>query len=129
MAHPNEELIRGGFDAFGKGDLDTVGELFADDIVWHFPGASQISGDFSGKDAVLQWLGRSFELTGGTLKLELHDVLANDEHAAALTRVTAQREGKSLDDPSIQLFHVKDGKATESWIYPSDQRVSDDFWG
>jgi len=128
MAHPNENLIRSGFDAFSRGDLDAVRELFADGIAWHFPGRSAISGDFSGRDEVLQWLGRSFELTGGTLKVELHDVLANDEHVAALTRVTAQREGKSLDDPSIQLFHVRDGKATESWIYPSDQQVSDDFW-
>jgi uncharacterized protein len=129
MAHPNEELIRQGFDAFAKGDLDTIRDLFADDIAWHFPGRNQMSGDYSGKDEVMQWLGRSFELTGGTLRIELHDVLANDDHVAALTRVTGQRDGKSLNDPSIQLFHVKDGKATESWIYPSDQEVSDDFWG
>ena len=28
MAHPNEELTRRGFDAFAKGDVDTLRELF-----------------------------------------------------------------------------------------------------
>jgi ketosteroid isomerase-like protein len=129
MAHPNEDLVRRGFEAFATGDMDALRELFAEDIVWHFPGHSQVSGDFAGRDEVLQWLARSFELTGGTLRIELHDVLAGEDHVAALTRVTAQREGRSLDDPSIQLLHVKNGKATESWIYPSDQQVSDEFWG
>ena len=33
--HPNVELLRRGYAAHGAGDLDTVNELFADDVVWH----------------------------------------------------------------------------------------------
>jgi hypothetical protein len=40
-----------------------------------------------------------------------------------------EREGKSLDDNSVQVFHIKDGKVTEQWLYPSDAYASDDFWG
>ena len=128
MAHPNEDLIRSGFEAFATGDLEAIRGLFADDIVWHFPGTSPISGDYHGADEVLGWLGKNFELSGGTLKVEPHDVLANDDHVVALIRVTAQREGKSLDDNSVQVFHVQDGKATEVWLNPMDQQASDDFW-
>jgi uncharacterized protein len=35
MVHPNEELVRRGFDAFSKGDVDTLRELFDTDAVWH----------------------------------------------------------------------------------------------
>ena len=128
MTHPNEDLVRRGLAAFGTGDIATLQELFADDIVWHFPGNSQVSGDFKGKAEVLGWLAKNAELSGGTLRVEAHDVLANDEHAVALIRVTAQRAGKSLDDPSVQMFHIKDGKATEVWVHPNDQKASDDFW-
>jgi ketosteroid isomerase-like protein len=128
MAHPNEDLLRKGFDAFGKGDMDTLRELFADDVVWHFPGKSQLAGDYRGKEEVLGFLGKSFELSGGTLRLEIHDVLANDEHGTVLTHVTGQREGKSLDDNSVQVFHIRDGKVTESWIHPGDLYAGDDFW-
>ena len=44
MAHPNEELVRKGYDAFAKGDMDTLRELFDPEIVWHFPGRSQLAG-------------------------------------------------------------------------------------
>jgi ketosteroid isomerase-like protein len=42
MGHPNEDLIRQGYDAFSSGDMDTLGELFDPDIVWHAPGRSQL---------------------------------------------------------------------------------------
>jgi len=128
MAHPNEDLLRTGFEAFGRGDMDALRELFADDVVWHFPGKSQLAGEYRGKEEVLGFLGKSFELSGGTLKLEIHDILANDEHGTVLTHVTGQREGKSLDDNSVQVFHIRDGKVSESWIHPGDLYAGDDFW-
>jgi hypothetical protein len=128
MAHPNEELLRKGFDAFGKGDLDGVKALFADDIVWHVPGSSQLSGDYKGQGEVMAWLGKNLELSGGTLKTEVHDVLGNDEHAVALFTITAQREGKSLHDNACQVVHVSGGKVTESWLHPGDQKTVDEFW-
>ena len=76
----------------------------------------------------MRWLGRSFEVSGGTISIELHDVLANDDHVVALTTVRAQREGKRLQDNTVQTFHIKDGKATEVWSNPSDLYASDDFW-
>jgi ketosteroid isomerase-like protein len=41
MGHPNEDLIRRGYDAFSRGDMDTLRALFHPDIVWHAPGRSQ----------------------------------------------------------------------------------------
>ena len=128
MAHPNEELVRRGYDAFARGDMAVIDELMAEDIVWHFPGNSQVSGDFKGKAEVMSWLAKQAELSGGTLRVEPHDILANDEHGVALVRVTAQRGGKSLDDQSDQVFHIRGGKVTESWINPTDQTATDDFW-
>ena len=40
MGHPNEDLIRRGYDAFSSGDMDTLRELFHPDIVWHAPAAA-----------------------------------------------------------------------------------------
>lgn len=129
MAHPNEELLRREFEALGAGDMDGVQALMADDIVWHFPGNSPISGTFTGKDAVMGWLAKNMELSGGTLRVEPHDILGNDEHGVALARVSGQREGKTpLNDPSVQVCHIKDGKITETWVNPQDQAASDEFW-
>src|SRR5436190_14912958 len=114
MAHPNEDLVRRGYAAFGSGDMATLDQLFADDIIWHVPGRSPLSGDYTGKEAVFGLFGRLAQETGGNFRIELHDVLANDEHAVALTTTTGERDGKSLNQNGVQVFHVRDGKVTES---------------
>ena len=128
MAHPNEELVRKGFDAFGKGDMDTIRGLFADDIVWHAPGRGPLAGDFRGIDEVLQQFGRVFEMTGGTFSLEIHDILANDDHVVALVHAEGERGGKKLAQNGVQVFHIKDGKVTEQWLHADDQYAADQFW-
>ena len=42
--------------------------------------------------------------------------------------VRAEREGRSLQDDTVQVFHVTDGTVIEVWSYPRDQYASDDFW-
>ena len=129
MAHPNEDLVREGFAAFGRGDLDALrDQYFAGDIRWHIPGRSPVSGDYDGVAQVLGLFGRFFELAGGTLRLELHDVLANDEHAVALYTTRAEREGRRLEDNTVSTFHIRDGKVTEAWTQGTDLYASDEFW-
>lgn len=128
MAHPNEDLLRRGYDAFGSGDMDTLRELMAPDVVWHVAGRSPMAGDYKGIEEVLGFFGKSMELSGGTTRVEVHDILANDEHGVALVRFTGQREGRSNADNGVQVFHIRDGKATEVWTHPGDQYAVDEFW-
>jgi ketosteroid isomerase-like protein len=128
MAHPNEDLVRRGYEAFAAGDVGTLNELFADDIVWHTPGRSPISGDQRGKQAVLEFFGRIGEETQGSFKLDLHDVIGNDEHVVVLSKATGQRGGKTLENNVVNVFHVTDGKVTEVWGHSEDQYAVDEFW-
>ena len=127
--HPDEEVVRRGYDAFSRGDMQALRELFDPDIVWHTPGRSQLAGDHRGVDAVLGFFGRTMELTGGTFRIELHDVVANDEHVVGLHTVTAEREGKTLQDRNILVFHVRDGRTSEVWQFWTDQYAADAFFG
>ena len=128
MAHPNDDLVRRGYAAFGSGDVATLGTLLADDIVWHVGGRSPITGDYKGKDQVFGFFAGLAERAGGTFRLEIHDVLANDEHAVALVKATGERAGKTLNDNGVQVFHVHGGKVTETWFHPGDQSAADAFW-
>ena len=56
MAHPNADLLNKGYDAFEKGDLETVQGLFTEDAVFHVPGRSRLSGDYRGRDEVLAFI-------------------------------------------------------------------------
>jgi uncharacterized protein len=126
--HPNVELTRRGYDAFAKGDLAALSGLLADDVIWHVTGAGPLSGTYRGRDEVFGFFGRLAEETGGTFRLDVHDVLANDEHTVALCWLTASRGGKSIQIPVANVSHVSDGKVTEFWAATTDPEASIDFW-
>ena len=127
MAHPNEETVRRAFDAFAKGDMDTLRDLMDQDAVWHSPGRNPLSGDYRGADEILGLFARLAELTGGTFRAELHDVVANDEHAVALYVTRAEREGRTLETKNVLVNHMRDGKFTETWALSDDQYAGDEF--
>lgn len=80
MSHPHEDTLRAIYEAFAKGDIETVMGLYTDDIEFHVSGRSPVSGSYSGKDEVLGLYGKLAELSGGTFRVEALDILANDEH-------------------------------------------------
>jgi hypothetical protein len=127
MGHPNEDLVRQGYDAFAKGDLDTLRKVFATDAVWHTPGHNVLAGDHRGIDAILGFFGQTMELSGGTFRVELHDVVAGDDHAVGLHVARGQRNGRTLEDRSVLVFHVRDGQAVEVWQYNGDNDAVDQF--
>jgi ketosteroid isomerase-like protein len=40
MAQSNADLVRAGYNAFSRGDLQTLASLFHADAVWHTPRAA-----------------------------------------------------------------------------------------
>jgi ketosteroid isomerase-like protein len=129
MVHPDEELVRRGYDAFSRSDMETLREVFHPDLVWHSPGRNQLAGDHRGVEAVLGFFGRTMELTGGTFRVEVHDVVASGEHVVGLNSVAGQRAGKTLNGRNALVFHVRDGRATEVWQFWEDQYAADEFFG
>lgn len=124
----NLELMQAGYKAFGEGDMATLSTLMADDIVWHVAGDNPLSGDYSGKEAVFGFFARIVEETGGTFNLDIHDILANQEHAVALVNQSAQRGSKTLRGRSVHIAHLEEGKLTEFWAMNDDQAAFDRFW-
>lgn len=126
--HPNASIIRKWYRAFADGDYSPIiAELLAEDVVWHLPGRHPLSGDHRGRDTVMAAI-RRFDDLSATLQLEVHDVLANDEHAVALLRATGTRQGKRYDSLEMDVFHIRNGKVTEFWSFSEDQRLNDEFW-
>jgi hypothetical protein len=129
MTHPNEDLVRDAFAAFGRGDIDALKrDYFAPDIQWHFPGKGPVAGDHTGADQVAQMFGRLAELSGGTHRVELHDVLGNDNHVVALHKTRAERAGKQLEVDVVHVFDIADGKVWKASTHHSDLYAFDEFW-
>ena len=127
MTHPNAELLERAFAAFGR-DAIVVARSLADDIVWRVPGTTPMSGEYTGRDEVLQFLRQTMVLTNGTYRTELQYVVAEDEHAVAVYRARGQREGRSLDIEQALFCLVRDGRIVDVTAVPFDFPAFAAFW-
>jgi len=90
--HPNAELTRRVFAAFGKNAM-AISAALSRDIVWRVPGNTVMSGEYRGRRAVVEFLRRTGLETNGTYRSRLHTVLANDEWGLAVYRACGMRNG------------------------------------
>jgi ketosteroid isomerase-like protein len=125
----NEDIVRQGYKAFGEGDMETLGSLFAPDVVHVAAGSNPLAGEYKGTDAVLGYYGRIFELSGGTFSAELQTTTPEgDDKVVAIHHNRGQREGKTLDQDEQLTFTIAGGKIARIEEQHSDPAAYDAFW-
>jgi uncharacterized protein len=129
VTRENEALVRRIFDAFARKRGLSLRDVFADDAIWHVPGASVMAGTYRGRGEIFRFLARLPKLTNGTYGSRLIDVLVSEERAAALYRASGEREGRSLDIDQLLLFTIRDGLVREVLALPNDPLAFEEFWG
>jgi uncharacterized protein len=127
-ADANAALIRNGYDAFARGDVEGALAGFAQDILWHIPGRGPLSRDYRGHAEVLGFLSHFTELSGGTFRIQVDDVLAKGERVVVLCTESAQRARRTWSSPQVHVWTVRNGRATVFWQYQGDQQTEDEFW-
>ncbi len=126
--HPNTRLANSLVEAFSRGDLDAVGRMFAADAVWELPGRSVIAGTYKGAGEIVGFLAKAYELSGGTLRLEVLDILGSNWGAVQVQHVNAEQDGRILDCVEMLAHQVVDGAIVHTYHRP-DQSAIDAFFG
>jgi ketosteroid isomerase-like protein len=126
--HPNVRVLRDFFDAFGAADRARLEAMTTDDLVWHFPGASPISGDWRGVDGLLEGI-RAIAMTlgRGNNGFELLHVFADDDVAITIHRDFYTADDNHLDLRYLLYIRMEDGKLAEVWEVPFDQAENDRY--
>jgi uncharacterized protein len=106
----NKELIKRGYAAFAAGDVQTVMELFDDDVEWVQPGDSAVSGAFHGKAEVMEYMGR---LAEKALSVKLKRLIAEGDTVVAITEVTV--DGQTGEDADV--FTIRNGKTVRAEMH------------
>jgi ketosteroid isomerase-like protein len=113
------------FEAFAAGDVAGMEATFDSDVTWHAPGMNRFSGQFQGRAAALERLAQMRE-AGISTRFDVHDVVANEEHAIALVHLHLEvADGRRYDQPQVAVAHVRDGRIVEFWTMNQDQAVLD----
>jgi ketosteroid isomerase-like protein len=128
--HPNVQRIRDAYAAFTVGDLAAALKDLAPDAVFHFGGEGPLSGDRKGADAISANLIGVFELTGGTQKLDISGIFADDNYGVVVLRETASRpDGATLDVEEVHVLGIDaEGRITELTDLPADPGAHDRFF-
>jgi len=121
--HPSATLIRQGLGALNRGDIHAMADMLADDVEWHEIGRTE---PIVGKEALAARYASAmpaWNITG-----ELHDILANDDHAIALVTAIANMDGRSLTYRVAEIYHIRDGKIAARWAFSDDTAAINAFF-
>lgn len=117
-------------NALINGDFDALFAVLDEQIKWHQPGNSSLSGVVVGKAALGAHLGKFMEKSHGTFRVITHWVSANDNLVAANVTFQAERGADDvLDLNGIDLFKIEDGLIKEVWLFSANQDTEDAYWG
>ena len=117
----NLALIKKGYEAFTAGDVDTVMNMFDDNIEWVQPGDSAISGTYHGKAEVGEYMSK---LAEKSMTVKVHRLLADGDMVVALTEVAVENEtGRDAD-----VFTLRDGKTTRVEVH-TDTAIMERVYG
>jgi ketosteroid isomerase-like protein len=103
----NIQAVKRGYEAFGRGDLNTLLDMFSDDVEWITPGPPELatSGRRRGRQQVAEFfrhVNESFEFH----RFEPHTFVADDQRVIVLgiDEVTFRATGVRL--PPIDFVHI-----------------------
>ena len=126
--HPDVDVFKQVYTAFTTGDMDRLAGLIATDVVWNVPGTNLISGKYTNREDLFRCFSKIFELSAGSYKPQIHDIIANDQHTVALLHATAHRGDKTLDQNYALIFHIRDGTIATAWEAWTEGPAWNDFW-
>ena len=113
MSQENVELIRRGYEAFARGDVDAVLELLHPDVDWH-PAIAPILGveTVRGRDAVRRFL--THDLFEGFDRFRAEPLSVEDlgDFVLVMVRYTGRGEssGIEMDQRFATLYELRDGQ-------------------
>lgn len=115
-------------EAYAGGDLDALRPWLTEDVVWHVPGRSRISGDHRGIDDVLAYFDRRRAMTDHSFRVTVHGQSVVGDRIVQLAGGRAIRDGRELGWETVGVFRVEGDRIAECWLVPFDLYAFDEIW-
>jgi uncharacterized protein len=124
----NIAVVRRGYEAFAKGDIETLKTLFSPNAHWRQPEVGVLKGNYKGVPAILQFFGQLAQETQGSQHVEVQAIAASGDHVFVWERFTGKRKGQTLDTTEVVIFKLEKGIVTEAINFQSDYPAVAKFW-
>jgi uncharacterized protein len=110
----------------GKPDASVVKDVVVEDVVWTFPGTSQISGEAHGVDAIMK---RSHTIASYKVKVEVIRTVYGFSGVSVILHNTGEKDGKVLDEHLAAVFAFRGDKIERLDTHLSDVPMVKAFFG
>jgi uncharacterized protein len=112
--HANVALVRGGFEAFDKGDIQAAIDLFSPDVHYYGYDATGHAREFEGRDAFFGMVLEATSQMDENVTELLDAVPVGDSMVMARVRGHRRARGSqdTLDTEFVMVFRIEDGKVT-----------------
>jgi uncharacterized protein len=124
----NIAVVRRGYEAFAKGDIETLKTLFSANANWHMSETGVLRGNYRGAQAILEFFGQLAHEAQGSLRVQPLTMAASGDQVFVLDRTTGKRKGKTLDTKDVLVFKLDKGVVTEVTDFQSDYPAVAQFW-
>ncbi len=126
VPHANEELIRGLFDAFRRGDREEAASLFAEDAVFSYPGPGPLHGEWRGRDGIRRLWTEQDRCSAGEFRPEPLDLTAGDRRVYLQVRIA--REDGTGSWTRVVAYEVSRGAIAGARVYEDDPVAAEAFF-
>jgi len=127
MKHPNAATFEKMYARFAEGDFAGMTEFCDEAVTFQIAGKSRLAGKYD-RAGFAEWGARVREMSGGSFRPEIHDVMATDLHATILCTVRVTRGDKPLEYRTVHVWRFQNGKPVAGYEYPRDLNQYDAIW-
>lgn len=120
------ELVRGGFEAASRGDIDAIAALLAPDVYWgpahpgpaHPGPAGATEGGCHNRGEALEWMRRAIAQGIRVKPVEVRE-LADGRVLVLLQRTTPRPGDTELPEPHGEIITFRGDQVIEMAVYPT----------
>jgi ketosteroid isomerase-like protein len=128
-ADPSLVLVRQSIADYRSGRADRAAQSWHDEIVWRVMGDGPMTGEWAGAEKVFEYHRLLGLMTDGAFRQRL---IALEGSRGLIVdgylRTTANRDGRTLDIPTLAVFELTAGRIRRVTEIPGDRQAWRQFW-
>jgi ketosteroid isomerase-like protein len=125
MSNGNLELLKGAYDAFGRGDIPTVLGVMDENIEWNVPAAVPQGKSVRGRDEVGNFFQHLVSIWSD-FKVDVDDFVADRDRVCVLGRATGKVGDTTTGYGFVHAWTMRDGVAVrfDEYVDPDPELLA-----
>jgi ketosteroid isomerase-like protein len=119
----NVNAARSAYDAFGRGDLGALKEMFTEDAVWVTSDELPLGGEVRGRDEVI---GNFAQIPNywSSFSVEPREFIDAGEYVVVLGTQRAGNDKGSFEAPFVHVLKYEDGKTSRGEFFTDSAKAA-----